>query len=103
MISPADETPMDPCDVQPDEMDVAIAVDRMQQALDIEVRRVERSWSGLRSFTPDRNLAIGFEPRVDGFFWLIGQGGYGIQSSPALSRLAAALVRANRDGPSVCR
>jgi len=92
MISPADETPMDPCDVQPDELDVAIAVDRMQQALDIEVKRVERSWSGLRSFTPDRNLAIGFEPRVDGFFWLIGQGGYGIQTSPATGKLVADLI-----------
>ncbi len=92
MISPADETPMDPCDVQPDELDVAIAVDRMQQALDIEVRRVERSWSGLRSFTPDRNLAIGFEPGVEGFFWCIGQGGYGIQTSPAAGRLVADMI-----------
>jgi len=92
MISPADETPMEPGDVQPDELDVAIAVDRMQQALDIEVRRVERSWAGLRSFTPDRNLAIGFEPGVDGFFWCVGQGGYGIQTSPAAGRFVADLI-----------
>lgn len=99
MISPADETPMEPGDVQPDELDVAIAVDRMQQALDIEVRRVERIWAGLRSFTPDRNLAIGFDPEADGFFWCIGQGGYGIQTSPAAGKLVADLILGRAPGP----
>lgn len=91
MVSPADETDSEPCDAQPDELDVAIAVDRMQQALDIEVRRVEHRWAGLRSFTPDRGLAIGpgSEP---GFFWMCGQGGYGIQTAPAAGRLLARLV-----------
>ena len=92
MISPGDETPMHAHDVQPDELDVAIAVDRMQQMLDIEVRRVERAWAGLRTFTPDGNLAFGFAPDAEGFFWCVGQGGYGIQTSPAAGRLVADLV-----------
>jgi D-arginine dehydrogenase len=93
MVSPADETDMDPHDVQPDEIDVAIAVDRMQAALDIPVHRVEHRWAGLRSFTPDRSLAIGADPSAPGFFWMIGQGGYGIQTAPAAGALLAALVR----------
>jgi D-arginine dehydrogenase len=89
MVSPADETDMTPHDVQPDELDVAIAVDRMQQALDIDVRRVEHSWAGLRTFTPDRSLAFGWDARAEGFFWVVGQGGYGIQTSPAAGRFVA--------------
>ena len=74
------------------EVSLAIAVDRMQQALDIPVHRVEHRWAGLRSFTPDRGLAIG-ACEVPGFFWLCGQGGYGIQTAPAAGRLIAQLVR----------
>ncbi len=96
MVSPADETPMPPHDVQPDELDVAIGIDRMQQALDIPVQRVERSWSGLRTFTPDRSLAFGWDRDAEGFFWCVGQGGYGIQTSPAAGKLVADLV-AGRD------
>ena len=96
MVSPADETPVDPQDIQPDEMDIAIAIDSMQQALDIEVRRVEHSWAGLRSFVPDRSFALGWDAKAEGFFWCIGQGGYGIQTSPAAGRLVADLV-AGRD------
>ncbi|UPY37572.1 FAD-binding oxidoreductase [Sediminicoccus sp. KRV36] len=92
MLSPADETDSEPCDAQPDELDVAIAVDRMQQALDIPVHRVEHRWAGLRSFTPDRGLAIG-GCAAPGFFWFCGQGGYGIQTAPAAGRLLAQLVR----------
>jgi D-arginine dehydrogenase len=102
MVSPADETPMDPQDIQPDELDIAIAVDRMQQALDIEVRRVEHSWAGLRSFLPDRNFAVGWDKAATGFFWSIGQGGYGIQTSPAAGRLVADLV-AGRDPGELAR
>jgi len=97
MVSPADETDMPPHDVQPDEIDVAIAVDRMQQALDIPVNRVEHRWAGLRSFTPDRSLAIGFDAAAPGFLWMIGQGGYGIQTSPAAGRLVAGLVAGEVD------
>ncbi|MBV9785828.1 MAG: FAD-binding oxidoreductase [Acidisphaera sp.] len=96
MVSPADETPMHPHDVQPDELDIAIAIDRMQQALDIPVSRVERSWAGLRTFTPDRNLALGWDHDAEGFFWCVGQGGYGIQTSPAAGRLVADVI-AGRD------
>ena len=91
MVSPADETDSDPCDAQPDEYDVAVAVDRMQQALDIPVARIEHRWAGLRSFTPDRGLAIG-EGTERGFFWMVGQGGYGMQTAPAAGALLAALV-----------
>jgi len=96
MVSPADETDMHPHDVQPDELDIAIAIDRMQQALDIEVRRVEHTWAGLRTFAPDRNFVLGFDPAHEGFFWCVGQGGYGIQTAPAAGKLVADLI-AGRD------
>lgn len=92
MVSPADQTPTHPHDVQPEELDVALAIDRMGQALDIEVRRVERSWAGLRTFAPDGSLAFGWDDAAPGFFWCVGQGGYGIQTSPAAGRLAADLI-----------
>lgn len=93
LVSPADETPSEPCDAWPDDMDVAIAVDRLQNATTLEVERVRRSWAGLRSFVRDRTPVVGYAPDAPGFFWLAGQGGYGIQTSPALARVAAALVR----------
>lgn len=99
MVSPADETDMHAHDVAPDELDVAIAIDRMQQALDIEVRRVEHSWAGLRTFTPDRSLAFGWG-EAPGFFWCVGQGGYGIQTSPAAGRLVADVVAGRDPGPA---
>jgi D-arginine dehydrogenase len=92
MVSPADATPADPHDVQPEELDVAIGIDRMQQALDIPVRRVEHSWAGLRTFTPDGSLAFGWDPLAEGFFWCVGQGGYGIQTAPAAGRFVADLL-----------
>ena len=98
MVSPADETDIHAHDVQADEMDVAIAIDRMQQAMNIDVRRVEHSWAGLRTFTPDRSLAFGFDGAVPGFFWNVGQGGYGIQTSPAAGRLVADLVSGRDPG-----
>jgi D-arginine dehydrogenase len=92
LVSPADETPVEPHDVQPDEIDVATGIANMQEALDVPVRRVEHAWAGLRSFAPDGSLVIGPEPAAEGFFWMAGQGGYGIQTSPAAGRLLAALV-----------
>lgn len=92
LLSPADEQPVAPCDAQAEELDVAIAVDRVEQATTLQVRRVEHRWAGLRSFAPDRLPAVGFDPRISGFFWLAGQGGYGVQTAPALSRLAATWV-----------
>lgn len=96
LVTPEDETPSHPHDVQPEEMDVALGVARMQEALAIDVRRVERSWAGLRTFTPDGSLAFGWDPVVEGLFWSVGQGGYGIQTSPAAGKLVADLV-AGRD------
>ena len=93
LLSPGDETPSTPCDAQPDEWDIASAIDRVGAATTLEVRRVRRSWAGLRSFVPDRNPVVGYAPGAPGFFWLAGQGGYGIQTAPAMAKLAAALVR----------
>jgi len=92
LVSPADATPVDPHDAYADDMALAEGIERFQQATTIEVTRVEHTWGGLRSFAPDGNPVCGYDPVVDGFFWLVGQGGYGIQTAPALSRLAAALV-----------
>ncbi|WP_428489217.1 NAD(P)/FAD-dependent oxidoreductase [Rhodopila sp.] len=100
MVSPADATPTHPHDVQPEELDVATGIDRMQQALDIPVRRVEHSWAGLRTFTPDGSLAFGWDRHVEGFFWSVGQGGYGIQTAPAAGRLVADLVLRRDPGES---
>jgi D-arginine dehydrogenase len=98
-LSPADETPMEPCDAWADEMDIANAIDRVQQVADLPVNRVSHSWAGLRTFAPDRSPVAGYDEDAPGFFWLVGQGGYGIQTSPALSRFAAALAR-GEDMPS---
>jgi D-arginine dehydrogenase len=90
LISPADETPSPACDAQPDEMDIAICVDKIETAFDLSVRRIENKWAGLRSFVADGVPVVGYAPGQSGFYWLAGQGGYGIQSAPALSRYAAA-------------
>lgn len=100
MVTPCDETPAPPHDVRPEELDVALAIDRMQAALAIGVRRVERAWAGLRTFTPDRNLAFGWAPDAPGFMWCVGQGGYGIQTSAAAGQLVAALVAGRDPGPA---
>jgi len=93
LVSPADATPVEPHDAYADDMTLAEGIDRFQQVTGIEVTHLEHSWGGLRSFAPDGNPVVGYDPSRDGFFWLVGQGGYGIQTAPALSRLAAALVR----------
>jgi D-arginine dehydrogenase len=91
-LSPHDETPCDPCDCAPEELDIAIAIDRLEHAVDWKVERVERSWAGLRSFAPDRRPVYGFDPSLRGFFWCAGQGGFGIQTAPAAAKLAADLL-----------
>ena len=91
-LSPHDETPTDPCDAAPDELDVAIAIDRFEGVVDWRVQAVERKWAGLRSFAPDRLPVFGFDARTPGFFWCAGQGGFGIQTAPAAAALCAALV-----------
>lgn len=93
LLSPADETPSAPCDAQPEDWDVAVAIDRVQTATTLEARRIVAKWAGLRSFSPDRSPVVGYDEAASGFFWLAGQGGYGIQTAPALARVAASLVR----------
>jgi len=88
-LSPHDENETSACDAAPEELDVAIAIDRFQQVVDWEIAAVERKWAGLRSFAPDRLPVYGFDPVVEGFFWFAGQGGFGIQTAPAAARLAA--------------
>jgi D-arginine dehydrogenase len=92
LASPADETPSPPCDAQPDDYDVAVLVDRLTRRTTLPVPRIRARWAGLRSFVADKTVVAGFDARVDGFFWLAGQGGYGIQTAPAVARVASALV-----------
>lgn len=97
-LSPHDETPSPPCDAAPEELDVALAIDRFEQVVDWRVERIERKWAGLRSFAPDRLPVYGFDPRTPGFFWFAGQGGFGIQTAPAAADLALRLLRGERPG-----
>ena len=90
--SPMDEVPTDPCDAQPDEFEVALAAHRMEERTTVRVARVHSRWAGLRTFAPDRHPVVGFAPDADGFFWLAGQGGFGLQTSPAISAAVEALV-----------
>jgi D-arginine dehydrogenase len=91
-LSPHDEIDSDPCDAAPDEIDVATAIDRFEHVVDWPVEAVERSWAGLRSFAPDRLPVYGFDPDVPNYFWCVGQGGFGIQTAPAASGLAASVL-----------
>jgi D-arginine dehydrogenase len=92
LLSPANEDPMEPCDVAPEELDIAIAVDRFEALTSEPVKRINHRWAGLRSFVVDRSPVTGYDTQAEGFFWLAGQGGYGIQMAPALARTAAALL-----------
>jgi D-arginine dehydrogenase len=92
LLSPADETLSEPCDAQPEDLDVAEAVARVEAATTMVIRRVSSQWAGLRTFAPDRTPVVGFDPLTGGFFWLAGQGGYGLQTAPAMARCAAALA-----------
>jgi len=92
LASPADETPSPPCDAQPDEYDVAVLVDRLTSVTTLTVPRIHARWAGLRSFVADKTIVAGFDTKAPGFFWLAGQGGYGIQTAPAVARVAAALL-----------
>lgn len=89
LASLADETPSPPCDAQPEEIDVAMIAYRLEEATYLNVKRIRRRWAGLRTFTPNRTPVFEFDPAAEGFFWLAGQGGYGIQTSPAISQRAA--------------
>lgn len=92
LLSPADETLTPPCDAQADDLEIAIAVARLEEATTLNVERVTHRWAGLRCFVPDRTPVIGFDPLEPGFFWVAALGGYGIQTAPAVSRLGAMLA-----------
>lgn len=91
-LSPHDEGEAMAGDVAPDELDVAIALDRLGKVVDWRILRVERRWAGLRSFAPDRLPVYGFDPNAPSFFWFAGQGGFGIQTAPAAAKLGASLL-----------
>ena len=99
--SPADETPVEPQDARPQDWDLAVAAERISKALNFSIKRVSKSWAGLRSFVADKTPVVGFDQDHPGFFWLAGQGGYGIQTSPALSRVAAAMILNQEFPPDV--
>lgn len=91
--SPANADPVEPQDIQPEEMDIAIAIHRIEEVTTLSIRRPTRIWAGLRSFVADGDLVAGFDEQAPGFFWVAAQGGYGIQTSPAMGETCAALVR----------
>jgi len=101
--SPADETPVPPQDIQPEELDIAIAVERIQTATNLKISKIINKWAGLRSFVEDKTLVAGFDPEVEGFFWLAGQGGYGIQTAPAMASITAALATGRGLPHSLCK
>lgn len=94
-LSPHDEIPTGPCDAQPEDLDVAIAIDRFEHCVDWRITALEHKWAGLRSFAPDRKPVYGFDPKVPGLFWFAGQGGFGIQTAPAAAKIAASLITGN--------
>ncbi len=98
-LTPHDETPSVPCDIAPEEWDVAVGIDRLEKVVDWRVEAVERRWAGLRSFAPDRAPVYGYDRKVPGFFWCAGQGGFGIQTAPAAAAMAAALLLGEGDVP----
>ena len=98
--SPADEHPDEPCDAKPRELDVAAGIEAVNRATLLDIRSIRSAWAGLRTFSPDRDPVVGFDRDIEGFFWCAGQGGTGIQTSPAVARLTASLISAGSSGPS---
>jgi D-arginine dehydrogenase len=90
--SPANADPVEPHDVQPEELDIALAIDRIEAMTTLKIVRPQRTWAGLRSFVADGDLVGGFDAEQPGFFWLAAQGGYGIQTSAAMGAACAALA-----------
>jgi D-arginine dehydrogenase len=93
LLSPADEEDSEPCDAQPEDLEIAIAVDKIERATTLEVKRIVHRWAGLRSFVEDRTPVVGYDGDAPNFFWMAALGGYGIQTAPELGRVAAALAR----------
>jgi len=90
--SPMDEVTSEPCDAQPDDYEVALAAWRMEERTTVKVEHIHSKWAGLRTFAPDRHPVVGFAPDADCFFWLAGQGGFGLQTSPAIAAIVASLI-----------
>ena len=90
--SPVDEVPDDPCDAQPEDYDIAFAAWKVEEYTTLAVPRVQHRWAGLRTFAADRTPVTGFDPGAPGFFWLAGQGGFGLQTAPALAEAAASII-----------
>ena len=103
LASPADETPEPPCDVKPQEIDVAAGIEAINRATTLDVRSIRSTWAGLRTFAPDRVPVVGFDPGAEGFFWCAGQGGTGIQTSPAMAALTANLISGETPAPPLDR
>ena len=100
LCSPGDETPSEPCDARPEELDVALAIERVNEHTTLGIRSVNSAWAGLRTFAPDRSMVIGPEPDRPEFVWCVGQGGTGIQTAPGAGRLVADLVVHGRPDPA---
>ncbi|MGB3441661.1 MAG: FAD-dependent oxidoreductase [Actinophytocola sp.] len=101
LVSPADETPSEPCDARPDDLDVALAIERINAATTLGLRSVHTAWAGLRSFVADREPVVGAWPDHPGFVFFAGQGGYGIQMAPALARMGADIVLGRTQAPTI--
>lgn len=101
LCSPADETPSEPTDARPDPLDVALAIERINEATTLGIRSVRSEWAGLRTFAPDRAMVIGPDPSEPSFVWLVGQGGTGIQTAPAAGELVATLIRGDALTPAL--
>jgi D-arginine dehydrogenase len=93
LCSPADETLSEPCDARPEEIDVARAIDAINELTILDIRSVKTAWAGLRTFTPDRDPVLGWDDAIEDFCWMVGQGGTGIQTSPASGAVVSAIVR----------
>ena len=101
LVSPADETPSEPCDARPDELEIARAIEEINEVTSLGLRSVSHAWAGLRSFVSDRAPVVGARPDFPGFFYFAGQGGYGIQMAPALAELGAAILLAGAAPPAL--
>jgi D-arginine dehydrogenase len=99
--SAASEIPQEPSDARHDEIDIALGIERITEATTMKIRSVKNQWAGLRTFTPDRVPAVGRDPEMPDFFWLVGQGGYGVHTSPAMGSMAAGLILDSRVPESV--
>ncbi len=99
--SPANADPVEPQDVRPEELDIALGIARIEEITTLTIRRPSHTWAGLRSFVPDGDLVAGFDPRAEGFFWCAAQGGYGIQTAPAMGELCAAWIRGEPTPPPI--